>query len=208
MSDAVVELTSIAGIGAKRALELVSRGVKNTGDLRRPDIYATLPAETRLHLDYPVAKEIPLDVADRFVKTLPEYITVLGSYRRRKPILHDIDMFTTVDIKRADREFTSAHHVMGKIVDGKTRISYIVEFESLYIHVDLFHAPESERGAATLHWTGSALWNVKCRFRAKKRGYKLNEKGLWRDGKRVPADTEREILEKIGVEWKPPEQRN
>lgn len=207
MEDSTAQLITMPGLGIKRARELVRNGVASIDDLRKPEIYNMLPAETRLHLDYDVLTEIPWDMADRFAKTLADYIIVLGSYRRHKPTLHDIDMFTTTDIKRADAEFVSTHNVAGKIADGGTRVSYIVEFESKYIHVDLFYAPESERAAAMLHWTGSVLWNVKCRFRAKKRGYKLNEKGLWIDGKRVPVKTERDILEKIGVEWQPPEAR-
>ena len=133
----------------------------------------------------------------------------LGSYRRKQPIVHDIDLFTTGNLADADREFRNSADVLGKFADGDRRTAYIVRFEGKNIKVDIFRAPEDERAAAVLHWTGSVQWNIRCRAAAKRRGYKLNEKGLFtvRTGKRVNAPTEEDILKIIGVTWRPPEER-
>ena len=56
------------------------------------------------------------------------------------------------------------------------------------IPVDLKVVPECGWGAGLLHHTGTQAFNIKCRAIAKKKGYLLNEYGLWereREGKRV-----------------------
>lgn len=186
-------------------------GLKSIDDLKKKPFVDDLTPETHMHLRYQVMPEIPWDLADRFVKKVPKYFLALGSYRRKRPIVHDVDLFTTKDLTVADRDFRagSGYEVMDKFIDGDVRIAYIVKFEDKYIKVDIFHAPEDELPAAVLHWTGSVFWNVRCRFQAKRKGYLLNEKGLFdrKTGKRIPVKDEKEILSIIGITWKPPEER-
>jgi DNA polymerase/3'-5' exonuclease PolX len=62
------------------------------------------------------------------------------------------------------------------------------------IQVDLnFTAPDA-LGAALLHHTGSAAYNVFIRSRAKQRGYTLSQHGLFKGIELVAASTEEEVL--------------
>jgi len=67
-------------------------------------------------------------------------------------------------------------------------------------------APESY-GAALQYFTGSKEHNVALRDRAKRRGWKLSEYGLFEGEKVLASQTEEEIYAKLALAWIPPELR-
>ena len=69
--------------------------------------------------------------------------------------------------------------------------------------------PEDEWGSGLLWFTGSKTFNIELRYTAKKKGYTLNQHGLFnRDTvERIPIFTEKEILAFLGKNWIPPEKR-
>lgn len=205
------ELAKIAGIGFIRAKTLIDAGVKSVNDLKKPEIFNTLPDEAKLEVTYPVLRQIPWQFAHDFIENVPKHFMALGSYRRKKPLLSDIDLVTTVKMDRAAKDFENAakaYEIVGKFVSGDTRTAYIVKFRDTYFKVDIFHTPKDQLPAAILHWTGSMLWNIRCRALAKRKGYLLNEKGLFKHGKAIPVKSEEDILQIIGINYKPPEERS
>src|SRR5262249_24228915 len=72
---------------------------------------------------------------------------------------------------------------------------------------DLRVVPPASFGAALLYFTGSKAHNVALRQLAIKRGWKLNEYGLFRGTRRIAGATEEEIYARIGLAWIPPELR-
>lgn len=75
------------------------------------------------------------------------------------------------------------------------------------IDADLRVLPHESFGAALQYFTGSKDHNVALRKIAIKKGYKLNEYGLFRGKKLIAGKTEEEIYEKLGLDWMPPELR-
>ncbi|PHH68302.1 hypothetical protein CDD83_6158 [Cordyceps sp. RAO-2017] len=81
--------------------------------------------------------------------------------------------------------------------------------------------PETARGGALLYFTGNDIFNRSMRLLAAKKGYRLNQRGLYRDPLRGTAagrDTaseadlvegrdERRIFEVLGVRWREPHER-
>ena len=57
--------------------------------------------------------------------------------------------------------------------------------------------------------TGPAKYNILMRMIAKKKGFRLNEYGLYdrESGDYVAGDTERSIFEALGMEYKAPTER-
>ena len=49
--------------------------------------------------------------------------------------------------------------------------------------------------------------SIGLRVIAKRKGMKLNQYGLFKDGKRIAGKTEKEIYHALGREWKSPEKR-
>src|SRR5256885_1325136 len=75
------------------------------------------------------------------------------------------------------------------------------------LKVDLRGVPEESFGAAPLYFPGSKAHNVALRQLAIKKGWKLNEYGLFRGTRRIAGRTEQEIYDRLGLAWIPPELR-
>jgi DNA polymerase (family 10) len=75
------------------------------------------------------------------------------------------------------------------------------------LQVDLRVVPAESFGAALQYFTGSKQHNVVLRGRAKARGLKINEYGVFRDEKYVAGRTEAEVYATLDLPCFPPELR-
>jgi len=215
------ELAQIAGIGFVKAGELINAGIESIADLRRPSVFNRLSKETQLDVTYDVNRKLTWKFVDEFVTQLIKNTSSVmrhpfigvGSYRRHRKECRDVDILTAEDMDRAAAELERicgviGCKVLGKFVAGFQRSSYILEWKSTIFKVDLFHTHPSQFAAALLHYTGSKMFNIRCRLQAERKGYKLNDKGLWRHMILIPTKTEEDILKAIGVAYKSPEERD
>jgi DNA polymerase (family 10) len=212
------ELIKIDGIGEKLADDLIEQGLKKVSDLKSPIFVGKLPIETQYTLKYKPERSHSWDFIHSIVAKLPAYIHPAGSYRRRAAVIKDVDLVTThslqetvQDIKQLSEEKIIPFRVIGEYASGDKKRSMIIKHAGKYLRLDLFKTVDEELPFAMLHWTGSKMFNIRIRAHAKKRGYKLNQYGLFKisDGKKVPnIASERDILTIIGVTYKPPELRN
>jgi DNA polymerase (family 10) len=130
-----------------------------------------------------------------------------GSMRRMEETVGDIDILAvSTDPKKAMDLFTSMDMVKDVISKGEKKSSIFTEYD---IQADLRVIEKESYGAALQYFTGSKEHNVQVREIAAKKGYKLNEYGLFTiKGKRlIAAETEEEIYEKLGMQYIPPELR-
>jgi DNA polymerase (family 10) len=76
------------------------------------------------------------------------------------------------------------------------------------IDADLRVVPEKSFGAAAQYFTGNKDHNIELRRIAIKKGWKLNEYGLFdKNNRQIAGRTEKEIYKKLGLDWMPPEMR-
>jgi len=85
--------------------------------------------------------------------------------------------------------------------------------------IDLLLVPWDEIGAAMIYFTGNDIFNRSIRLLARKKGMRLNQKGLYVDvmrdsaqgkvteGNKVEGANERKIFERLGVPWREPWER-
>lgn len=145
-----------------------------------------------------VPRETALAAAQPIIDLFPG-CTVVGSIRRGKTEVHDVDVLVFGDPRDAKDIAMSTRC-------GAKRGSFILDG----VQVDVIHVPDQESlGAMLLHFTGSKEHNIVMRAKAKDMGLKLNEYGLWdRDtGARINASTEDELFVALGMEIVPPEGR-
>ncbi|RMF13918.1 MAG: DNA polymerase/3'-5' exonuclease PolX [Candidatus Dadabacteria bacterium] len=140
-----------------------------------------------------------MDTVDRF--------EIAGSYRRGRETVGDIDVIITAretDAPAIMDALVAHPSVQDVLVHGPGKTSVVTELD---IQIDFrVVAPESW-GAALLYFTGSKAHNIVLRDRARNRGWKLNEFGLF-DGKQcIASKTEAEIYDAFGLETPPPELR-
>lgn len=130
---------------------------------------------------------------------------IAGSYRRCKETVGDIDILvSTINRKRVTEAFINYEQVRDILSTGPTRSSVI-----LYcgLQVDLRVVSNDSYGSALYYFTGSRAHNIAIRLRAKERGLKINEYGVFNDKRRVAGQTEESVLAAIELPWIPPELR-
>lgn len=148
-------------------------------------------------------------IVTKLMKEIGQYVVrseICGSFRRGKPDCGDID----VVVQPGDSEEEQLNEAMMKLFGALKTKPYKAKHSGLIdgVQVEVRVTPPEGWGAAVLTSTGSGKFNIIMRAHAKGLGYLLNEKGLWRDGKRVAGVTEKEIFEELGMTYKSPAQRN
>ncbi len=215
------ELMSIEGMGPKKIKKLYRElGIKNLEDLKKAaeqgkirnlegfgekseksilrsiELYLKSKGRILLNEAFLVAESI----IER-LKPFSKKIHYAGSLRRMKETIGDIDILAVAD-KSVFNEFLKLGE---KIAVGPSKATIHIENPS--IDVDLRVIEEDSWGAALQYFTGSKQHNISLRKIAIKKGYKLNEYGLFKGSKKVAGKTEKEIYDTLGVLMFPPEMR-
>ena len=213
-SSLTKQLVEIKGIGPERAKDLIKAGVKKISDLKREKYNKLLSDEARLFVQLNPLNKIP----NADIKTLEPYIlraipnaVLVGSYRRGKPFSSDIDVMVVSDDSNAlNTAFEKLTHVFDKLYvysKGPDKMSLILQFNGSAYKMDVFRTAVEDSTAMLLYSTGSKEFNVSQRSRAKKLGYLLNQKGLFKNGVRIPLSTERDYFDTLQMPYKTPSER-
>ena len=134
-----------------------------------------------------------------------EEVVIAGSYRRRQETVGDLDILITAskDSPIMDR-FTDYDEVEEVVAKGTTRST--VRLRS-GMQVDLRAVPQVSYGAALHYFTGSKAHNIAIRQLGQKKGYKINEYGVFKGDERIAGRTENEVYDTVGLPYIPPELR-
>ncbi len=130
-----------------------------------------------------------------------------GSFRRRRETIGDLDILAICGkgCKVMDR-FAGYGDVAGVLARGETKSSVRLKCG---LQVDLRVLEEESYGAALHYFTGSKAHNVAIRERAKEKGLKVSEYGVFRakDEKRLSGAEEADVFKAVGLPLIPPELR-
>jgi len=229
--NAVDLLGDVYGIGAVKAKQLISGGIKSISDLREglakdpkllndkqkiglkyyEDILERIPrAEMRLH------ERLLLDNLDESMKGI-----VVGSYRRGQESSGDIDVLITmnpgINQKAAFASYIKRLRDSGYMIEvlsqGDQKCLSVVKLEGKARRLDLLVVPNEQFPYALLYFTGSGDFNIAFRKHALKLGYTLNEHEMKPTGKVAgvapvpPFRFEAQIFAFLGIKYKEPNQR-
>ncbi len=135
-------------------------------------------------------------------------IEIAGSIRRRKETVGDIDILVTSDKPELLMDkFVQLKDIERILSHGSTRSSAILK--NTHIQVDVRVVEKGSFGAALAYFTGSKAHNIKLREIAIKKGYKLNEYGVFdvKNDKKISGATEQDVYNTLGLQLVPPEIR-
>jgi len=133
-------------------------------------------------------------------------VLACGSIRRRSETIGDIDILAQAANSKSVMDFFASMPVVKKII-AKGETKSMVRLEQ-GIDADLRVIPEKSFGAAMQYFTGSKDHNVELRKIAIKKGWKLNEYGLFdNNNKFLAGRTEEDVYKKLELDWMPPEMR-
>jgi DNA polymerase (family 10) len=134
-----------------------------------------------------------------------EQAAAAGSYRRGKETVGDLDFLTVADDANAAMDHLANYEeVRSIIVRGDTKMSLRLK---MGVQVDLRVVAAESFGAALQYFTGSKEHNIVVRGRAKLRGLKINEYGVFRGKERIAGRTEADVYGTLDLPCFPPELR-
>ncbi|KNC98114.1 uncharacterized protein SPPG_06523 [Spizellomyces punctatus DAOM BR117] len=164
--------------------------------------------------------------------------TILGSYRRGRPMCGDVDILVTHPDNMSHRtilgplvhRLRSTQLIIGEFHSRSAMNKYDNATSWMGIcrlpgapkcrRLDIWVTPFQEVGAALLHYTGNDIFNRSMRKLAGLQGMRLSQHGLFAnvmrgkggakvtEGRRIAGSTEEEIFKALGVPYRPPEERD
>jgi DNA polymerase (family 10) len=221
-------LMNIEGLGPKTILELYRQlKIKNLNDLEsaaksgaiaklagfgqksQENILKSLEFAKKYGGRFVLGFVMPkIQEIKNYLETLPavKKIDIAGSTRRMKETIGDLDILVVSNKPLAVMDyFVKMPGVSRVYAKGETKSSINLENG---LDVDLRVIPENSYGAALAYFTGSKEHNIAIREIAIKKGYKLNEYGLFdKKNKQIAGKTEEEIYHSLGLDFIEPEMR-
>ena len=231
------ELFSVEGVGPKMILRLYKklgittraqlekaahegklRGIEGFGQKTEENILRSIGFLKKEHGRFILGFVMPAAkiILDR-IRALPEvrFAEYAGSLRRRQETIGDLDFIVFSEkpemIIKKFLNFPEVKHVYSK---GEHKV--LVRL-SMDIDADISVVSPKSLGSALVAWTGDKNHNIALRTLAEKKGWLLNDYGLWDGnpstiaqgkGKLLASKTEEDVYKKLGMEWIPPEIRN
>ena len=212
--ESVLAMLRVPGLGPKRAAMLFKelnvaslddlraaceahkvRQLKGFGAKTEESILAGLPFAAE------AGKRVLWAEADDFVQEIVahmrgcpavEQIEAAGSYRRGRETVGDLDFLAVAADAKAVMDHLAAYPGVAEIeARGETKLAARLRGG---LHVDLRVVPAESFGAALQYFTGSKAHNVIVRGRAKDRGLKVNEYGVFRGEEQLAGADERRGL--------------
>lgn len=218
---------TVHGIGEKYADHLYKSGFRTLDDLRDHEYLLTDNQNIGLKYHDDLVKRVPRDYITMLyivIKVLlnRKYgegsykLEVAGSYRRKHKTSGDMDCLITSDkFNLKDVIDLLYPYIIKETLSMKKQkfmgIAGCKKYPSQNIRLDIQFVPKKEWGTSLLYFTGSKDHNVYMRGIAKKKGYILNEHGLFYNtpSKQRVLDnpSEKDIYKTLGIPYLDPENR-
>jgi DNA polymerase/3'-5' exonuclease PolX len=212
-------LINIAGIGKTKADDLIKNGLKSMEELQQKKWQDQLTDGTKLLMKYKPLRKIPRvaiqKIESRLIGFKGASVKLVGSYLRHKPYSRDIDIMIVSNKKKIldeyvkylkeDANFKSIHIY----AQGADKMSLLVKSKTTYLKIDVFVSTAAQQHAMLLYSTGSKKFNINMRSIARRQGYLLNQRGLFKIGSSKPINikSEKDIFKKLHMDYVPGQNR-
>lgn len=161
-----------------------------------------------------VIKDYKLLKTDLFIK-------LCGSYRRKKDLINDIDCLLVINSNKIKNRnwlniYVNELKKINYIVDSFTNkqqekyMGFVKNINDTVLRLDIQKIDHKRYPFALLYFTGNKYFNLFIRNKAKEKGYKLNEFGLFKNNKQIQKEikTEKDIFEFLDLKYLKPSDRN
>lgn len=191
-SQLLDELINVAGIGKKKADELINLGLTSIKQLNQKKWESHLNSGTIMLIKNKPLRRIPHEtikkLENKFISFKSAKSKLVGGFMRKNPFSKDIDVMIVSDkktiitdyIKYLNKQFSEIY-VYAK---GSDKASLVLrnplQKATQFLKVDIFSSPVKYQHAMLLYAIGSKKSNIKIRGLAKRKGYILNQYGLYK----------------------------
>lgn len=209
---AIQEFKEIPYMTIDKAKMLVAKGITGIDQLKNHPEELTnsqklgldFAEELRCKIDRNKVRKLR-DILERFkfkFDGLATTICILGSFRRQKKQLGDIDVLVNLEtefydysgnsdgkiqtmfIEQLEKFIKDSYDIefveLGNFIKGKYVSSYVVSLDEVITKMDIRVSVNSTFYTHKLYFTGSKEFNEKIRGKAKSKGMMLNEFGLYK----------------------------
>ena len=232
------DLERITGIGPVKAKKLFEKGItleKILQDYKDETLEEDFTNHQLLGIKHfhDLETRIPykeISTTDKFLKKeLLKFsknfeLEICGSYRRKAETSGDIDVLFYSNNENEYLEFlpTFLEHLntIGFLVDHLTSLDSETKYMGMCKYknnpvrrIDIRYIPKNSIGAAKLYFTGSGEFNKSMRTFALKKGYTINEYGIYRlnnggtKGFIIKTQTEQDIFKVLKLDYVEPKDR-
>jgi DNA polymerase (family 10) len=133
------------------------------------------------------------------------YADYAGSLRRRQETVGDLDFIVfSNEPSKVIKKFLKFPEIKHIYSQGEHKALIRLDSD---IDLDILVVSPDSLGSALIAWTGNKQHNIALRTLAEKKGWLLNEYGLWQGKTLLASKTEEEVYKKLGLDWIPPELR-
>ena len=225
----LLKMLDISGLGSKKVAALYNNlGIKTIDELRKAcekgkvrelEGFGEITERNILRgiqlMDKTsgrVLLNVAYEDAEKYIDYLKKFdkikrLSIAGSIRRMKETIGDLDILASSENPNKVMEYFVKYNYVDRILmKGSTKSSVVLDDG---LQVDLRVVDDNSFGAALQYFTGSKEHNVKMRSLAIKKGYKLNEYGLFskKNDKYIVGKNEEDIYQKLGLKYIEPELR-
>ena len=139
--------------------------------------------------------------ATEFVEKFAPGAEIEGSISRGASEVHDIDLMTKEPLATIKWRLEAAGIPITRDAEKSLYCIYDNFSVNIYIYEDKY------AGAMSFYLTGPREYTIAYRTKAVKRGWILNQYGLFNEGKCIAGKTEQEIYQAFDKNWKEPHLR-
>jgi apurinic endonuclease APN1 len=232
---AYTELTKIFGVGFKHAKKMVDSGIFSVKDLKQSNYPLTESQKKGLKYYDDLIKKIPRKESEKIKKIIEKELKTMygkdakvylaGSYRLGKKESGDIDLLLVVEkveknflknfIKKLYEKEILFDSLQGEKEPKINQRTYVglAKVKGVVRHIDFHLVPKKQLPFHMLYFGSGESFSRTIRKIAKEKGYKLNDKGLFKGSKRIsitnkkPFNTEKNIFDFLQISWVSPKKR-
>jgi len=203
--------------------KILARKLYNLGCRTRKDllkhiksgVLPKLPNIAQIYIKYNPKKNIKNSVAKKIISTVisklnKKYqIIPVGSVRREEKMHSDIDLLLVIDHLKNNLNLSCKNFIF---VEGKNRHQkYIFTIGKTNYLIDIFICVKSELPYMLFHYTGDKHYNIRTRAYAKKKGFLLNQYGLWNISNKkkvLNINSEKDLISFLQISYREPKKRH
>lgn len=221
------EISKIYGFGEIIAKRLAKRNIKTQEELKAAidNGEFTPNSQQVIGLKYVEDLEVPIprDETEAIKSAIETYlfnsdgfksfkVLLAGSYPSGKPASKDIDIILVGSRSQKYNDDTlqsiidllkTVGLITAVLSVGATKFLGLVKLRDYHRHLDIRLIPASSEVTAYFYYTSGAAFNKFIREKAKRRGFRLNEWGLYSiaSGKEIPIASEADIFHYLGMDY-------
>ena len=228
------DLIRITGIGPAKAKKLLGENItleKLQNGLVNPEEYLTHHQIIGLKYLEAIEERIPYEEISNIeiylknnVKKIDNDLEIIicGSYRRKQKTSGDIDVLVYSNKKYNDshlklfiKRLSNQKFLIDHLTkDGDTKYMGMCQYKlGTPRRIDIRYIKKSQVPSAMLYFTGSGDFNKNMRVYANKKGFKLNEYGIFKlnsdktEGLKMNVKSEKDIFKTLELDYVDPENR-